>query len=136
MSHPVIERVRQRTVGHGQHRMVDENTRLQYRLDKSSAANGELRRRLADATDARDAANAKVSYLGEIAAQLAETTHRADSLEVEVTALRSALANARKVGDLPAHPAVTETQAMPTVVLPLHLSPLAGISPSHVPGRP
>jgi hypothetical protein len=133
MSLAVIDRVRQHTRGTGQHRMVDENTRLEHRLDKSSAANGELRRRLAEATEARDAANAKVSYLGEIEAQLAATTQRADSLEVEVTALRSQLANMRKVSDLGAHSAVTATQPIP--VLPLHLSPLAGnTSPSHVPG--
>lgn len=118
MSLPVIDRVRHHARGHGQHRMVDENTRLQYRLDKSSAANGELRRRLAEATDARDAANAKVSYLGEIEAQLAETTQRTDALEVEVTALRSQLANSRKVGDLGQHPAVTKTQRIPVFTLP------------------
>lgn len=118
MSHPVIERVRERARPKGQHRMADENTRLQYRLDKSSAANDELRRRLAEATTARDTANAKVSYLGEIEAQLAATTHRADALEREVTALRSQLANTRKVGDLSAHPAVTETQSMPAVSKP------------------
>lgn len=133
MSHTVIDRMRHHARGSGQRRMVDENTRLQHRLEKSSAANGELRRRLAEASGARDAANAKVSRLDEIEAQLAETTRYADSLKAEVTALRSALANARKVSDLPTHPAVTETQPIP--VLPLHLSPLAGVSPSHVPGR-
>lgn len=116
----------------GQHRMADENARLQYRLDKSSAANAELRRRLAEATHARDAANAKVSRLGEVEAQAAEATHRADTLTAEVIALRSQLANTRKAGDLTSHPAVTETQWIP--VVPLHQSPLAGTNPSHAPG--
>lgn len=131
MSHPVIERVRQRTLGHGQHRMVDENTRLQYRLDKSSAANAELRRRLAEATDGRDAANAKASRLGDAELRAAEATRQLQAQTAELRELRAFYANATKVGDLGSHPAVTETQPIP--VLPLHLSPLA--SPSHIPGR-
>lgn len=50
--------------------------------------------------------------------QAAEATRRADSLEAEVTALRSQLANVRKRGDLPSHPAVTETQPIPVVAKP------------------
>lgn len=117
----------------GRHRVLDRLLLLEHRLAKSTAANGELRRRLLEATTARDTANAKASQLGDAELRAAEATQRADNLEREVTALRSQLANARKVGDLPAHPAVTETQAIP--VLPLHLSPLAGVSPAHVPGR-
>lgn len=112
------------------HRAVDEVVRLRHLLAKAHAGLGLMHHRLHEATAARDAANAKVSRLGEVEAQLAETTQYATHLEAEVIALRSQLANSRKVGALTAHPAVTETQPIP--VLPLHLSPLA--SPSHVPG--
>jgi hypothetical protein len=116
----------------GLHRAVDEVHRLRHLLAKAHAGLGLMRDQLDQAHAARDAANAKVSQLGEVTAQLAETTQHADALEVEVTALRSQLANTRKVGSLAAHPAVAETQPIP--VLPLHLSPLAGTSPTHVPG--
>jgi multidrug efflux pump subunit AcrA (membrane-fusion protein) len=102
----------------GLHRAVDEVLRLRYLLDKAKAGNTELRRRLLEATTARDAANAKASQLGDAELRAAEATQRADNLEREVTALRSQLANSRKVGDLPAHPAVTETQRIPVFTLP------------------
>lgn len=116
MSHPVIERVRQRTLGHGQHRMVDENARLQYQLDKSSAANDELRR-LQEATDARDAANAKASRLGDVELRVAEATQMLRDQTAELLELRAFHANATAVSDLGSHPAVTEMQPIPVLTL-------------------
>ncbi|MFK0045466.1 hypothetical protein ACIQU4_15335 [Streptomyces sp. NPDC090741] len=115
------------------HRAVDEVVRLRHLLARAHAGLGLMRRQLDAATAGWDTANAKVSQLGEIEAQLAETTQRADAFEAEARALRSQLANARKVSGLAAHPAVAETQPIP-VVVPLHLSPLAGTAPSHLPG--
>lgn len=92
------------------HRAVDEVVRLRHRLAKARAGLGLLRHQLDEANAARDAANAKVSQLGEVEAQLAETTQRATRLEAEVTALRAQLANTNAVSDRPAYAAVTETQ--------------------------
>ncbi|GAA3384373.1 hypothetical protein [Streptomyces racemochromogenes] len=116
----------------GRHRVLDRLLQLEHLLARERAATGELRRRLVEATEARDAANAKASRLGDAVIREAEATQRATALEAEVTALRSQLANHRKTGTLAAHPAVAETQPIP--VLPLHLSPLAGTSPTHIPG--
>lgn len=58
--------------------------------------------------------------------------HDLGEAQREIDGLRAALANATSVHDLHLHPAVAETQPIP--VLPLHLSPLAGTSPSHIPG--
>ncbi|MFD5508955.1 hypothetical protein ACFWIB_14430 [Streptomyces sp. NPDC127051] len=101
-----------------QHRAVDEVNRLRHLLAKAHAGLGLMRHQLDQATAARDAANAKVSYLGEVEAQAAEATQRADALEAEVLALRSQLANTRKAGALTAHPAVTDTQWIPVLTLP------------------
>lgn len=114
------------------HRAVDEVERLRHRLAKAYAGLGLMRCQLDQATAARDAANAKVSRLGEVEAQLAETTRQLNAQTAELRELRAFYANATKVSDLGSHPAVTETQPIP--VLPLHQSPLAGASPSHVPG--
>lgn len=100
------------------HRAVDEVDRLRHLLAKAHAGLGLMRHQLDQATAARDAANAKVSRLGEVEAQAAEATHRADTLAAEVIALRSQLANTRKAGDLTSHPAVTETQPIPILTLP------------------
>jgi hypothetical protein len=116
----------------GLHRAVDEVHRLRHLLAKAHAGLGLMRYQLDQANAGRDAANAKVSELGEVTAQLAEATQQLRAQTAELRELRAFYANATKVGDLTAHPAVAETQPIP--VLPLHLSPLAGTSPSHVPG--
>lgn len=117
MSHPVIERVRERARGHGQHRAIDRVALLKGELDKEQARTTDLRRQLEVAKDGWDAANAKVNRLEDQLARAVEATRQ----------------NQASVSSLTAHPAVTETQ--PIRVLPLHLSPLAGnTSPSHVPG--
>jgi hypothetical protein len=114
----------------GRHRMLDRLLQLEHRLAKSTAANGELRRRLAEATTARDTANAKASQLRDAQIRAAEATRQLQDQTAELLELRAFYANATKVGDLSSHPAVAETQPIP--VLPLHLSPLA--SPAHIPG--
>lgn len=101
----------------GKRRAVDEVTRLRSQLVPLLILICDLSRRLAIATAGWDAANAKASQLGDVELRAAEATQRADALEREVTALRSQLANTRKVGDLGQHPAVTETQAMPVLTL-------------------
>lgn len=116
----------------GRHRALDEVLRLRYLLDKAKAGNSELRRRLHEATAARDTANAKASHLRDVELQATEVTRQLEAQTAELLALRAFKANATKVSDLTAHMAVTETQPIP--VPPLHLSPLAGVSPSHVPG--
>ncbi|MFF4848740.1 hypothetical protein [Streptomyces sp. NPDC001194] len=103
---------------HGRHRAVDEVARLRTLNLSLLVLLWHLMRRLVEATAARDAANAKVSFLGEVAAQAAEATQRADRLEAEVIALRAQLANNRKAGSLAAHPAVTDTQWIPVLTLP------------------
>ncbi|MEU7066945.1 hypothetical protein [Streptomyces sp. NPDC046161] len=114
----------------GLHRAVDEVHRLRRLLDKAHAGNAELRRRLDEATGARDAANAKASQLRDAQIQAAAVTQQLQAQTAELQELRAFYANATKVGDLTAHPAVAETQ--PIAVLPLHLSPLA--SPTRTPG--
>ncbi|MET9467395.1 hypothetical protein ABZY44_21830 [Streptomyces sp. NPDC006544] len=121
MSHPVIDRVRQRTRGNGRHRAADEVLRLRAQKDVLLLLIYWLLVQLAQA-----AVKASRCYVAE--EQAVEATRRVKELEAEVTALTSALANALSVSDLSQHPAVTETQPLPVVVLPLHLSPLA--SPS------
>ncbi|MFK0222846.1 hypothetical protein ACIQWN_32220 [Streptomyces vinaceus] len=115
MSLPLISRVRERTRGHGQHRAIDEVARLRTQMYPLLVYVAWLIGKLREATTARDAANAKVSRLGEVEAQLAETTQRADALTAEVTALRAQLANACAVSDRPARAAVTATQPIPIV---------------------
>lgn len=102
----------------GRHRAVDEVARLRQQMYPLLILVCWLMGKLREATAARDAANAKVSRLGEVEAQLAETTRYAEALEAEVLALRSQLANSRKAGALTAHPAVAETQWIPVVTLP------------------
>ncbi|MER6778413.1 MULTISPECIES: hypothetical protein [unclassified Streptomyces] len=94
----------------GRRRAVDEVARLRAQSLSLVVLVWHLMRRLVEATAARDAANAKISQLGEVEAQLAETTQHATRLEAEVTALRAQLANTNAVSDRPAYAAVTETQ--------------------------
>ncbi len=110
MSLPLIARPR------GQHRAIDRVTVLEHQLAKAQAGIRLLQARLAEANEARDAANAKASQLE-------------DALLVAVEATRQ---NTTAVSSLTAHPAVTDTQ--PIAVVPLHLAPFASTSPSHVPG--
>ncbi|MBT2467790.1 hypothetical protein J7E97_07870 [Streptomyces sp. ISL-66] len=100
----------------GQHRAIDRIPVLEHQLAKAEAGIRLLRQRLAEATEARDAANAKASRLE-------------DQLLVAVEATRQ---NTTAVSSLTAHPAVTAAQPIP--VLPLHQSPLAAAGPAHVPG--
>lgn len=116
MSHPLIERMRSRTRGHGQHRAADEVTRLRAELDQERARSADLRRQLDTATTGWDAANVKVNQLRDELARAVEATRQ----------------NQTAVSSLTAHPAVTETQPIP--VVPLHLAPFASTSPTHVPG--
>lgn len=97
------------------HRAVDEVDRLRHLLAKAHAGLGLMRHQLDQANAARDAANAKVSRLGDAELRAAEATHRADTLAAEVIALRSQLANVNVVSDRPARAAVTETQPIPIV---------------------
>lgn len=116
----------------GRHRAVDEVLRLRSQLVPLLILICDLSRRLAVATAGWDAANAKANRLGDAESRAAEATRQLQAQTAELYELRAFYANATKVGDLTAHPAVTETQPIP--VLPLHLSPLAGTSPSHVLG--
>ncbi|WP_327307943.1 hypothetical protein OG730_34725 [Streptomyces sp. NBC_01298] len=117
---------------HGRHRAVDEVLRLRSQLVPLLILICDLSRRLAIATAGWDAANAKASRLGDAESRAAEATRQLQAQTAELHALRAFKANANAVSDLPWHPAVAETQPIP--VLPLHLSPLAGVSPGHVPG--
>lgn len=117
---------------HGRHRAVDEVIRLRRQMFPLIVLVVDLMRRLVEATAARDAANAKASQLRDAQHRAAEATHTLKAQTAELLELRAFKANATKVSDLGAHPAVAETQPIP--VLPLHLSPLAGVNPSHVPG--
>lgn len=116
----------------GRHRAVDEVLRLRSQLVPLLILICDLSRRLAVATAGWDAANAKANRLSGIEEYAAEATRKLQAQTAELYELRAFYANATKVGDLGAHPAVTETQPIP--VLPLHQSPLAGASPSHIPG--
>ncbi|MCX5407458.1 hypothetical protein OHA37_26795 [Streptomyces sp. NBC_00335] len=117
---------------HGRHRAVDEVQRLRSQLVPLLILICDLSRRLAVATAGWDAANAKANRLSSIEETAAEATRQLQAQTAELRELRAFKANATAVSSLTAHPAVTETQPIP--VLPLHLSPLAGVSPSHVPG--
>jgi hypothetical protein len=74
----------------GRHRAVDEVARLERELAGAQLLIDGLRIKVADANDARDKANERANLLTE-----ADT--RAGRLEAEVTVLRAALANARRV---------------------------------------
>ncbi|MEV6580198.1 hypothetical protein AB0M92_18770 [Streptomyces sp. NPDC051582] len=117
MSLPLISRVRERTRGHGQHRAVDEVARLRAQMYPLLVLVAWLIGKLREATAARDTANAKVSRLGEIEAQLAETTHQLTVQTAELRELRAFKANHSRTGDLRNHPAVAETQPIPVVSL-------------------
>jgi uncharacterized coiled-coil DUF342 family protein len=108
--------MRSRARGHGQHRAVDEVTRLRAELDQERARSADLRRQLDTATTGWDKANAKVNRLRDERDRAVEATRQ----------------NQTAVSSLTAHPAVTDTQPIP--VLPLHLAPFASPDPAHVPG--
>lgn len=116
----------------GRHRAADEVLRLRSQLVPLLILICDLSRRLAVAMAGWDAANAKANRLSDVEEIAAEATQTLRAQTAELLELRAFHANATAVGDLAAHPAVAETQPIP--VLPLHLSPLAGVSPSHVPG--
>lgn len=125
MSHPAIDRLRSRTRGRGQHRAVDRVIQLEAALDQERARSADLWRQLDTAKDGWDAANAKASQLRDAQLRAAEATRQLADRDAEIAALKAALANVTAVSDRPARAAVTETQPIP-VVVPLHLSPLAG----------
>lgn len=116
----------------GQHRAIDRVAQLERDLAQAAAIEADLRYRLAIATAGWDTANAKASQLRDVELRAAEATRQLQAQTAELYELRAFYANATKVSSLSLHPAVAETQPIP--VLPLHLSPLAGVSPSHVPG--
>jgi len=101
----------------GTHRAVDRLVVLQHRLMKAHAGLGLLRHQLDEATAARDAANAKVNRLGDAELRAAEATRQLQAQTAELRELRAFKANATKVGDLSSHPAVADTQPIPTVSL-------------------
>lgn len=109
MSLPVIARLPRK------HRAVDEVARLRESMAEAAVRYADLSRRYAEATTARDRANAKANRLSGIEETAVEATQRADALEAEVKALQAALANATAVSDRPARAAVTETQPIPVV---------------------
>jgi hypothetical protein len=100
----------------GQHRAVDRVAVLEHQLEKARAVAAELQYRLAIATTERQHAEAKASQLRDELSRAVEATRQ----------------NATAVSSLTSHPAVAETQ--PISVLPLHISPLASTSLSHIPG--
>ncbi|MCX5176771.1 hypothetical protein [Streptomyces virginiae] len=102
MSLPVIDRLRERTRGHGQHRAVDEVHRLRAELDQERARTTDLRRLLGEERAARDNANAKASRLRDERDRAVEATRQ----------------NQQAVSSLTAHPAVTETQPIRVITLP------------------
>lgn len=116
----------------GKRRAADEVLRLRSQLVPLLILICDLSRRLAIATAGWDAANAKVNRLSGVEEIAAEATQKLREQTAELRELRAFHANATAVSDLGQHPTVTATQPIP--VLPLHLSPLAGTSPSHVPG--
>lgn len=120
MSHPVIDRLRSRSRGRGQHRAVDEVTRLRAELDQERARSADLRRQLDTAKDGWDNANAKASQLRDERDRAVEATRQ----------------NQQAVSSLTAHRAVAETQ--PTPVVPLWQAPFAArpgnADPAHIPG--
>jgi uncharacterized coiled-coil DUF342 family protein len=102
VSLPLIDRIRDLTQGHGQHRAVDEVTRLRAELDQERARTADLRRQLDTATTGWDAANAKASQYRDERDRAVEATRQ----------------NQQTVSSLTAHPAVTDTQ--PIKVITLH----------------
>jgi chromosome segregation ATPase len=100
----------------GQHRAVDRVAVLEHQLEKARTLAANLQYRLAIATAERQHAEAKANQLRGELSRAVEATRQ----------------NTAAVSSLTSQPAVAETQPIP--VLPLHLSPLAGISPSHIPG--
>lgn len=102
MSLPVIDRLRSRSRGRGQHRAVDEVTRLRAELDQERARSADLRRQLDTAKDGWDNANAKASQLRDERDRAVEATRQ----------------NKQAVSSLTAHPTVTDTQRTPVYTLP------------------
>jgi chromosome segregation ATPase len=102
VSHPVIDRLRSRTRGRGQHRAIDEVPRLRAELDQERARSADLRRQLDTATTGWDAANAKVSQLRDELARAVEATRQ----------------NQTAVSSLTRDPSVTETQPIRVITLP------------------
>lgn len=121
MSLPVIDRLRDRTRGRGQHRAIDRVTQLEAALNQERARTADLRRQLALATDGWDTANAKASRYRDERDRAVEATRQ----------------NQQAVCSLTAHPAVADTQ--PTPVVPLWQATFAArpgnADPAHVPGR-
>ncbi|MCY0916973.1 hypothetical protein OS965_02130 [Streptomyces sp. H27-G5] len=99
----------------GRHRVLDRLLLVEHCLAKSAAANGELRRRLTEATAARDTANAKASQLRDAEIRAAEATQQLADRDAEIAALKAQLANVTAVSDRPARAAATETQPIPVV---------------------
>lgn len=118
---------------HGRHRAADEVLRLRSQLVPLLILICDLSRQLAVAVAGWDAANAKVNRLSGVEEVAAEATQKLREQIAELRELRAFKANATAVSDLGAHPAVAETQPMP-VVVPLHLSPLAGVNRNRMPG--
>lgn len=119
----------------GVHRAADEVVRLRHKLARSEAGRTELRRRLDEATAARDSANAKASRLEDIEMHAAGVTQERDALHAEVLTLRAELANATAVSSLPARevwPSGEDTQ--PIRVIPLWVAHAGSGDPSHIPG--
>ncbi|WP_327738401.1 hypothetical protein OG749_36065 [Streptomyces nojiriensis] len=102
MSLPVIDRLRERTRGHGQHRAVDEVIRLRAELDQERARTTDLRRQLDTAKNGWDKANAKASQYRDERDRAVEATRQ----------------NRQAVSFLTAHPAVADTQPTPILTLP------------------
>lgn len=113
----------------GRHRAVDEVTRLRQQLLALALLTASLYRRLAQATAARDAANAKASRLSEIEEYAAEVTR-------ERNRLRAALANATSVhvaaGVRNISPGDEPTQPIP-LARPLWGAPFATTNPGRLP---
>ncbi|MFE2850638.1 hypothetical protein ACFXJO_05820 [Streptomyces lavendulae] len=99
----------------GRHRAADEVARLREALAEAAVRYTDLSRRYAEATAARDAANAKANRLSEAEENAAEATRQLADREAEIAALKAALANATAVSDRPARSAVVETQPIPIV---------------------
>ena len=119
MSLPLIDRVRERTRGHGQHRAVDRVAWLEAELRLERARTADLERRLRTATTGWDTANAKVSQLRDELARAVEATRQ----------------NQQAVSSLTALPELTETQPIRVITLQQAFAARPGnTSPSHIPG--
>ncbi|MGW4505760.1 hypothetical protein ACWENO_14080 [Streptomyces sp. NPDC004436] len=99
MSLAGIARMRPR--GRGQHRAIDEVTRLRAELERERARNRDLQHRLEVATTGWDKANAKVSRYRDERDRAVEATRQ----------------NQQAVSSLTAHPAVADTQQLQVVTL-------------------